>query len=95
VAKSWPLTLLAYHSRPLAGRILSRLRSRAIARNVFPWLRHSTMSVNTSGAGRASCPPAEVLEDHIRLHLLASEKSLAPPHELAEDLIDPVRAYLK
>jgi DNA-binding FrmR family transcriptional regulator len=38
---------------------------------------------------------AEVLEDHIRLHLLASEKSLAPPHELAEDLIDLVRAYLK
>jgi hypothetical protein len=51
-ANSWPLTLLAYHSRPLAGRILSRLRSRAIARNVFPWLRHSTMSVNTSGSGR-------------------------------------------
>jgi DNA-binding FrmR family transcriptional regulator len=38
---------------------------------------------------------AEVLEDHIRLHLLASEKSLAPPHELVEDLIDLVRAYLK
>jgi DNA-binding FrmR family transcriptional regulator len=38
---------------------------------------------------------AEVLEDHIRLHLLASEKSLAPPQELAEDLIDLVRAYLK
>jgi DNA-binding FrmR family transcriptional regulator len=38
---------------------------------------------------------AEVLEDHIRLHLLATEKSLAPPHELAEDLIDLVRAYLK
>jgi DNA-binding FrmR family transcriptional regulator len=38
---------------------------------------------------------AEVLEDHIRLHLLASEKDSAPPHELAEDLIDLVRAYLK
>ncbi|HET9101435.1 MAG TPA: metal/formaldehyde-sensitive transcriptional repressor [Acidobacteriaceae bacterium] len=38
---------------------------------------------------------AEVLEDHIRLHLLASEKKSAPPHELAEDLIDLVRAYLK
>ena len=38
---------------------------------------------------------AEVLEDHIRLHLLASEKSPAQPHELAEDLIDLVRAYLK
>jgi DNA-binding FrmR family transcriptional regulator len=38
---------------------------------------------------------AEVLEDHIRLHLLTSEKNSAPPHELAEDLIDLVRAYLK
>ena len=38
---------------------------------------------------------AEVLEDHIRLHLLAPEKSSAPPQELAEDLIDLVRAYLK
>src|ERR1700677_4671055 len=38
---------------------------------------------------------AEVLEDHIRLHLLAPEKSPAQPHELAEDLIDLVRAYLK
>jgi DNA-binding FrmR family transcriptional regulator len=38
---------------------------------------------------------AEVMEDHIRLHLLPSEKSFAPPEELAEDLIDLVRAYLK
>ncbi len=38
---------------------------------------------------------AEVLEDHIRLHLLASEKSSTPHQELAEDLIDLVRAYLK
>jgi DNA-binding FrmR family transcriptional regulator len=38
---------------------------------------------------------AEVLEDHIRLHLLSPDKSLAQPDELAEDLIDLVRAYLK
>ena len=38
---------------------------------------------------------AEVLEDHIRLHLLPSEKNVAAPQELAEDLIDLVRAYLK
>jgi len=38
---------------------------------------------------------AEVLEDNIRLHLLASDKNSAPPQELAEDLIDLVRAYLK
>jgi DNA-binding FrmR family transcriptional regulator len=37
---------------------------------------------------------AEVLEDHIRLHML-TEKSPHPPTELAEDLIDLVRAYLK
>lgn len=38
---------------------------------------------------------AEVLEDHIRLHLLSPGKNVAQPHELAEDLIDLVRAYLK
>jgi DNA-binding FrmR family transcriptional regulator len=38
---------------------------------------------------------AEVLEDHIRLHVLSSDRDSAPPNELAEDLIDLVRAYLK
>jgi DNA-binding FrmR family transcriptional regulator len=38
---------------------------------------------------------AEVLEDHIRLHLLSPERPTAEPQELAEDLIDLVRAYLK
>ena len=38
---------------------------------------------------------AEVLEDHIRLHLLPSDKTMADPNELAEDMIDLVRAYLK
>ena len=38
---------------------------------------------------------AEVLEDHIRLHLLSSDKATTQPEELAEDMIDLVRAYLK
>lgn len=38
---------------------------------------------------------AEVMEDHIRHHLLPDAKSEIPPHELAEDMIDLVRAYLK
>jgi DNA-binding FrmR family transcriptional regulator len=38
---------------------------------------------------------AEVLEDHIRNHMMTSEKTTSPPIELAEDLIDLVRAYLK
>ncbi|WP_035356921.1 metal/formaldehyde-sensitive transcriptional repressor [Edaphobacter aggregans] len=38
---------------------------------------------------------AEVLEDHIRLHILTPEKSSISHTELAEDLIDLVRAYLK
>jgi DNA-binding FrmR family transcriptional regulator len=38
---------------------------------------------------------AEVLEDHIRLHMLTPDKNPTPPTELAEDLIDLVRAYLK
>ena len=31
---------------------------------------------------------AEVLEDHIRLHLLSTAKSSTNPHELAEDMIE-------
>lgn len=38
---------------------------------------------------------AEILEDHIRHHMTGSEKSEIPVTELAEDLIDLVRAYLK
>ena len=38
---------------------------------------------------------AEVLEDHIRLHMLTPEKDKTDSTELAEDLIDLVRAYLK
>jgi DNA-binding FrmR family transcriptional regulator len=38
---------------------------------------------------------AKVLEDHIRHHLLSHERSDSPAHELAEDMIDLVRAYLK
>jgi DNA-binding FrmR family transcriptional regulator len=38
---------------------------------------------------------AEVLEDHIRLHIAAPDKSSLTPEDLAEGLIDLVRAYLK
>ena len=38
---------------------------------------------------------AEVLEDHIRLHMLSPEKGRIDSTELAEDMIDLVRAYLK
>jgi DNA-binding FrmR family transcriptional regulator len=38
---------------------------------------------------------AEVLADHIRLHMLASDKGARMTHALAEDLIDLVSAYLK
>ena len=38
---------------------------------------------------------AEVLEDHIRLHMLNNDKNTMPSVELAEDLIGLVRAYLK
>ena len=38
---------------------------------------------------------AEVLEDHIRLHMMGDEKTTIPSPELAEDLIGLVRAYLK
>jgi DNA-binding FrmR family transcriptional regulator len=37
---------------------------------------------------------AEVLEDHIRVHVAGKGKAAVPP-EIAEDLIDLVRAYLK
>jgi DNA-binding FrmR family transcriptional regulator len=38
---------------------------------------------------------AEVLEDHIRLHMMTPEKAALDSTELAEDLIELVRAYLK
>jgi DNA-binding FrmR family transcriptional regulator len=38
---------------------------------------------------------AEVLEDHIREHMMQAGQPSLPSQEVAEDLIDPVRAYLK
>src|SRR6202453_2363646 len=38
---------------------------------------------------------AEVLEDHIRLHMMGHKKPETPPVELEEALMDLVRAYLK
>ncbi len=38
---------------------------------------------------------AEVLEDHVRLHMLSPGKKGVQSTALAEDLIDLVRAYLK
>ena len=38
---------------------------------------------------------AEVLEDHIRLHMMNPDKGQFSSQEIAEDLIDLVRAYLK
>jgi FrmR/RcnR family transcriptional regulator, repressor of rcnA expression len=38
---------------------------------------------------------AEILEDHIRLHILHPDRSSESPKELTEDLIGLVRAYLK
>jgi DNA-binding FrmR family transcriptional regulator len=37
----------------------------------------------------------EVLEDHIRNHMMTGEKPSMPAAAVAEDLIDLVRAYLK
>jgi DNA-binding FrmR family transcriptional regulator len=37
---------------------------------------------------------AEVLEDHIRLHVVGADQKAMTP-DIAEDLIDLVRAYLK
>jgi DNA-binding FrmR family transcriptional regulator len=38
---------------------------------------------------------AEILEDHIRLHITHPDRSTQSREELTEDLIDLVRAYLK
>ena len=38
---------------------------------------------------------AEVLEDHIRLHMMVPDREAESPEELGEDLIALVRAYLK
>jgi DNA-binding FrmR family transcriptional regulator len=38
---------------------------------------------------------AEIMEDHIRLHLMHPERRTESTEELTEDLIELVRAYLK
>ena len=38
---------------------------------------------------------AEILEDHIRLHITHPRRRTESPEELTEDLISLVRAYLK
>ncbi len=38
---------------------------------------------------------AEILEDHIRLHMMNPDHKMELPEELGEDLIGLVRAYLK
>jgi DNA-binding FrmR family transcriptional regulator len=38
---------------------------------------------------------AEILEDHIRLHMINPDHETGAPEELGEDLIALVRAYLK
>ncbi len=38
---------------------------------------------------------AEILEDHVRLHITHPDRSSESPEELTEDLISLVRAYLK
>jgi DNA-binding FrmR family transcriptional regulator len=38
---------------------------------------------------------AEILEDHIQLHLMHPNRAQQTPEELTEDLIGLVRAYLK
>jgi DNA-binding FrmR family transcriptional regulator len=38
---------------------------------------------------------AEILEDHVRLHILPPHRGAESPEELTEDLISLVRAYLK
>jgi DNA-binding FrmR family transcriptional regulator len=38
---------------------------------------------------------AEILEDHVRLHITQPNRAKETPEELTEDLIGLVRAYLK
>jgi DNA-binding FrmR family transcriptional regulator len=38
---------------------------------------------------------AEILEDHVRLHMMNPDQKMDSPQELGEDLIGLVRAYLK
>jgi len=38
---------------------------------------------------------AEILEDHVRLHITHPNRGTESPEELTEDLISLIRAYLK
>jgi DNA-binding FrmR family transcriptional regulator len=45
--------------------------------------------------GRVNGLMAEILEDHIRLHMMNPDYEMESPEELGKDLIGLVRAYLK
>jgi hypothetical protein len=50
---------------------------------------------NVRGGINSLKSDVEVQEDHARHHMLLSDEGKLPSKELAEDLIDLVRAYLK
>ncbi len=54
----------------------------------------ATLMLLAAVRGAVNALMGEILEDHIRIHLTESSPERIAP-ELAEDLIDLVRAYLK
>ena len=91
---------MSHHDREKMQAAATRAKS--CADNWTPWSARSRadedcgdqLMLLAAVRGGVNSLMAEVLETHIRFHLVDGAKEQIAP-ELAEDLIDLVRAYLK
>ena len=90
---AWPVVLLSLF--PPCTPIVMCLRMAAMSVPAWQLALSLVLMLLATVRGGINSLMAEVLEDHIRHHLLSGQRSSAPPQELAEDMIDLVRAYLK
>jgi DNA-binding FrmR family transcriptional regulator len=76
--------------RRLAGQIA------AVERSVTEGDECADILMQLAGIrGGVNSLMAEILEDHIRLHITHPDRRRESPEELTEDLVGLVRAYLK
>ena len=82
---------------------IGQLRVIRAGRGGICWAGDRARSVRLADPGNRATPirggvnrlMAEILEDHIRLHMMTPDREADSPEELGEDLIGLVRAYLK
>ena len=82
-------------------KLLSRIRRlagqiNAVERSVFEGKECADiLMLLATIRGGVNSLMAEILEDHIRLHITHPNRATQSPEELTEDLIGLVKAYLK